>query len=275
MQSLHLGANDENAAANHRNCPHCQDSWCHYQAAIFNNCTPPHHPNYLSQTAVELIFSTFDDFKYNKEEFIDKISGGMTSNHNAAIHSILFQMIRKTKAVGMDIMKLEVALAVIRYNDGFTGVKRVFEMLGVSVGVHMSERFVLLDNGRILSSVGNVAAQQRRFAKRQRRGHKVRKQVVEQGECYSSGKFTVAQPDVVRPTEEATATDTSPASDCCAVCGFREESGMIGIDVAGLPVSSDQILWVECSKCEQWYHQLCVNVESEELSEIDWVCDKC
>ena len=51
---------------------------------------------------------------------------------------------------------------------------------------------------------------------------------------------------------------------------------MIGIDVAGLPVSSDEILWVECSKCEQWYHQLCVDVESEELcEEIDWVCRKC
>ena len=63
---------------------------------------------------------------------------------------------------------------------------------------------------------------------------------------------------------------------CCAVCGFSEESEMIGIDVAGLPVSSDEILWVECSKCEQWYHQLCVEVEPEELSEeIDWICGKC
>ena len=95
----------------------------------------------------------------------------------------------------------------------------------------------------------------------------------EHGEGYSSIKFTVTQPDVVRPTEEATAIDTSPASDCCAVCGFSEESGMIGIDVAGLQVSSGEILWGECSKCEQ-YHQLCV--ESEELSEeIDWVCGKC
>ena len=101
----HLGANDENAANNHRYCPHRPDSWCHYQAAIFNNCTPPHHPNYLTQTAGDLIFSTFDYFKYNKEEFIDKISGGMTSNHNEAIHSILFQMARKTEAVGMDTMR--------------------------------------------------------------------------------------------------------------------------------------------------------------------------
>ena len=156
---LHLGANDENAATNHRYCPRCQDSWCLYQAAIFNNRTPPNHPNYLSQTAVGLIFSTFDDFKYNKEEFIDKISGGMTSNHNEATHSILFQMVRKTETVGMDTMMLRAALAVIRYNDGFSGVKRVLEMLGVSVGVHMSERFVQLDNRRILSSGGIEASE--------------------------------------------------------------------------------------------------------------------
>ena len=101
----------------------------------------------------------------------------MTSNHNEAIHSILFQMARKTEAVGMDTMRIGAALAVIRYIDGFAGVKRVFEMLGVNVGIHMSARFVQLDNIRILRSKGYVAAQQRRFARRQRRGNKVRKEV--------------------------------------------------------------------------------------------------
>ena len=42
----------------------------------------------------------------------------------------------------------------------------------------------------------------------------------EHGEDYSSGKFTVARPNLERPTEKATAIDTSPANDCCAVCGF-------------------------------------------------------
>ena len=49
--------------------------------------------------------------------------------------SIVFCFKWKTEAVGMDIIKQGAALAVIRYKNGFAGVKRVFEMLGVSVWV--------------------------------------------------------------------------------------------------------------------------------------------
>ena len=52
------------------------------------------------------------------------------------------------------------------------------------------------------------------MAKRQRRGHRVRKQVRKHGEGYSSERFTVAQPDPVRPIERVTAIDNSQASDC-------------------------------------------------------------
>ena len=54
---LAIGANDDNAAINHQYFPYRQDSRCQYQAEIFNKHTPPHHPNYLSQTVVELIFT--------------------------------------------------------------------------------------------------------------------------------------------------------------------------------------------------------------------------
>ena len=106
----------------------------------------------------------------------------MTSNHNDSIHSVLFQIVRKTEAVGLYTMKLGAALTVIRYNDGFSRVERVLEMLGVNVGVHMYVRFVQLANRRIICSEGIVATEQRRFVKRQRRGHKLRKLVREDGE---------------------------------------------------------------------------------------------
>ena len=61
----------------------------------------------------------------------------MTSNHNDSIHRVLFQIVRKTEAVEMYTMKLGAALTVIRYNDGFSRVERVLEMLGVNVGVHI------------------------------------------------------------------------------------------------------------------------------------------
>ena len=64
----------------------------------------------------------------------------MTSNYNESIHHILFEMVEKTDAVGMDIMRLEAALAVIPYNDGIAVVKGVFEILGVNVGQHLSDK---------------------------------------------------------------------------------------------------------------------------------------
>ena len=85
----HPGANDENAATNHRYYPNSCDKWCHYQAAIFNNHTPPNHPYYLSQTAFDSIFYTFVDYMCNKEEFIYTISDGKISNQNKAIHGVL------------------------------------------------------------------------------------------------------------------------------------------------------------------------------------------
>ena len=56
--------------------------------------------------------------------------------------------------------------------------------------------------------------------------------------------------EFVIPTEEATAIGTTPASDCFAVCGSSEEYGTIYIDVARLLISFNEILWVECSKCD-------------------------
>ena len=52
----HLGANDNNASEYHRFCPYEKDSWCQYQSAKFDKRPPPHHPSYLSQDAVNIIY---------------------------------------------------------------------------------------------------------------------------------------------------------------------------------------------------------------------------
>ena len=138
---LHLGANDENAEHNHRFCPLSRESWCQFQAAKCNNVSSPHLPNYLSEDAVNFILEVYKDFKLNTPELISKISEGRTFNHNECLHFILFDMVKKTEAVGIDTMKLGAALAIIRYNEAYAGVKKVFETLGIIPGINLEDRF--------------------------------------------------------------------------------------------------------------------------------------
>ena len=274
---LHLGANDENAKSNHRYCPKVQDSWCQYQAAIFDKRIAPHHPNFLSETAVQLIFDTFDEFKYNHPDFIAKISDGRTSNNNEAIHSLLFQMVTKTDAIGMDIMRTGAALAVIRYNEGFQGIQRLFETLGVTPGKHLLDTMTVLDNKRIYRSDRIIREQCERFAKKQRRSQKVNRQVKKHGVGYSSGQYTAAQPDIDTPTSTVPTSSTvgsDESDEICEICGFSDESGLVGIGL-GVPVEGD-IDWVQCDLCDKWYHLLCLALTKDEIpTDSHWYCERC
>ena len=65
----------------------------------------------------------FEEFSYDFEQLIGKISQGISFNHNEAIHSLLFTMVDKTDATGMDVMELGSGLAVIRYIESFSGIE--------------------------------------------------------------------------------------------------------------------------------------------------------
>ena len=86
---LHPSATDQNAEVNHQFCPFSSDSWCRIQQAIFKSGTPPSHPNYLGPESTSLIPDLFAEFGYESEEFVGKISQGLSSKHNEAIHSLL------------------------------------------------------------------------------------------------------------------------------------------------------------------------------------------
>ena len=73
----------------------------------------------------------FSKYNYDKDYFIKQIAAGQTSNHNEAVHNILFSMVRKTEAIGLDVMRLGSALAVIRCNEGYSAITLALEMLQV------------------------------------------------------------------------------------------------------------------------------------------------
>ena len=147
----HFGANDDNAEEYHRFCPFEQESWCQYQYAKYAK-KPPHDPNYLSEEAVNIIIDTYKEFKLTTPGFIEKIKTSMTSNNNEEIHSVLFEIVPKKENIGYEEMRLGSALAVIQYNNGFQGIKEVFESVGITPGTYLLDTFSQLDQERITRS---------------------------------------------------------------------------------------------------------------------------
>lgn len=160
-------------------------SWCPYQTAIFTGQPIPNHPNYISENCVKLIMNLFSDFQLDQKEFLDKISLGITSNNNEAIHSLLFRMVKKTESCGIDIMRLASALAVIRFNNVFNGIQRVYDALGIQLSDKMREYFSRLDSHRVKNSFKILPQQRMRYLKKQGRGTKVRKQIQKHGKGYT------------------------------------------------------------------------------------------
>ena len=167
----HLEANDDNAKEYHRYCPYVKRKYgSQYQAAKFDYRSPPQHPNFLSETAMKIILDIFAEFKIDTPAFLEKVSMGRISNHNEAIHSVLFRIVRKTETVRNEVMRLGAALAVISYNDGFIGIGKVFETIGITPGHYLEMHLRKLDNTRIEYRQYIIRNQQRRFARKQRRG---------------------------------------------------------------------------------------------------------
>ena len=292
----HLGANDDNSEEYHRFCPFEEDSWCMYQSAIYNNKPPPHHPNYLSEVAVNMILDLFDGFKFTTPGFIEKIKTALTSNYNESIHSVLFDIVPKKECIGYVLMRFGAALAVIRFNDGYKGIRELFEAVGITPGAYLSELTQKLDTARIIRSQNIVRDQKRKFSKTQRRGKKVASQILKHGQGYASGKYTSAQPDPESDTDDDTPAPTSSTAphtdvdeyplppaislaieiskDSCDLCGFTDKEGLVGIGL-GVPIPPGKLKWVQCETCSRWFHLLCLGIENSGLPKGPYMCDYC
>ena len=193
----HYSATDENAAIAHGKCPLGAKSWCKYQAAVAQGVEPPKHPNFLGPEAVKLVKEVFDRYNYDKPFFIEQIADGQTSNHNEALHNILFTMVPKSNAISYNTMLLGSALAVIRYNGGFSDLFQAFDILGIERGAAVEELFAELDNKRVQRGYTTKERMLQRFLDRQARSSKESRKIKKHGAGYCSGKFAGS---AVRPT---------------------------------------------------------------------------
>lgn len=253
----------------------------------FSRPDSPKHPKCLSPEAVALVQTVFMKYRYNTEEFVGQIAQGQTSNHNEAIHNILFSMVRKTDAVGLDLMRLGSALAVIRYNEGYRAITEILQKLQVTIHPGLIDLLTNLDQNRVEASGKLVDKQRRRFLTRLKRRRKSVVNLRKFGEGYSSGKFSYSHiehpedqvEDELLPscsTFEAPVVPTSSQGDVekCGICGGTEGDGTIL--QLNIVIDGDHLNWIQCDNCNKWYHCICVGLdEMENFDEEEWLCPNC
>ena len=286
---LHLSANDENADFHHRFCSKDSDTWCRYQSAISQGLPTPHHTYFLGEDAVKIVHDVFDEFGYNTAAFLEKVQAGYTSNHNEALHKILWGMVPKNEQASYEMVQLGSALAVIRYNDGYCGIRHLCDTLGLPFSQHLSDHLQELDNNRILNSKHIAYKQIMRSEKKQRCGKKISKQVKIFGQSYASGEYSAAQShlntsdigevfDSEDVSEYQVSDMTQPTTTdqaACYLCGGTEEDYALGIRV-GTNLQSEEINWIQCSLCGSWFHMECVNIMKGDIEDDDdWFCSNC
>ena len=258
---LHLSANDENAEQHHIHCPFTSDSWCRFQSSKFNGQPIPTHPNYFGEEDTDLILELFHDFGYDTAEFVTKVSTGLSSNHNESPHNLLFTMAPKTDAIGLDVMMLASALAVIRYNEGFNGIQRLFQKLDIEITDRMRHCFLLADSSRARQKVKIVPAQKMRYRKKQGRGRTHVKQKSKHGPGYAFGSYIGA-------------ISSKPHSETSSDDDFEEETRLVAIGL-GLKFIEEELDWVGCDKWRQWFHTLCVDIEDADDLGATWYYSEC
>ena len=84
-------------------------------------------------------------------------------------------------------MRFGSALAVIKKNNGFSGILELFDMLEIPVSNQLADIFAFYEERRASANLHAESAIKKRFVKRQ-----MRTQTRRDGAGYSSGKFSGA-----------------------------------------------------------------------------------
>ena len=134
-------------------------------------------------------------------------------------------MVRKNEQVSNTVMWLGAALAVIRYNAGYSGIRELFHILEILVNNDLSQLFTNFDQRRESTHINAGSAIKKRSVKRKKRGQTRRLQTRRDGVVYCSRKHSGAQKATTDESlsEEDNANhpvscqlDETPCVVCCA-----------------------------------------------------------
>ena len=116
----------------HRLCPPGESSWCKWKVDQIKG-TKTYKPHIsIPKWIFDVIQPIFIDL--SADTLLSKCLHGQTQNTNEALNHIIWSKVPKAVFVGRSVLEMGVYSAVIEYNDGAAGLRKVLELLGVKSG---------------------------------------------------------------------------------------------------------------------------------------------
>lgn len=146
----HCSSSDDDPQ--HDNCPEGEESWCKWRKAealgLLDNFKHDRQP--LDSRVQEVIKPIYKDL--SADDLLNRCLGAETQNSNESLNSLIWTFAPKTLHSGPKVVEIATFLATVIFNDGFQGVLKTMETLGLKVGFNADNYAYNRDNSRLQRS---------------------------------------------------------------------------------------------------------------------------
>lgn len=120
----------------HENCPIGVDSWCKWQKAIALNQDPRNEDlaPLLGEEMKQYLLPIYEDL--SKDDLLERCLGGHTQNANESFNATVWRLSPKHLHSGLKIVDISAYIAAGIFNEGFSSVLRIMNLLNLTIGTY-------------------------------------------------------------------------------------------------------------------------------------------
>ena len=174
----------------HQFCPRSETSWCLYQRDKLTGKKTYKKKLNLLVPIKNVLIPIWKDLA--DESLLRKCLHGQTQNVNESLNGMIWRRCPKQTFVSKATVQMAVNSAVINFNNGFTGLKSVFQEVGLRIGHYTAKGFKVKDQERIriMNRKSTDKVKRRRMTLRKiRKGYIDKEKEQEPTPAYSKGAF--------------------------------------------------------------------------------------
>ncbi|XP_032687666.1 uncharacterized protein LOC116851889 [Odontomachus brunneus] len=181
----HKSSSDDNPK--HDYCPEGPNSWCTWQRAKAVRQSDYTHKTPLPDVVIDAITPIYKDL--SDKRLLEKCLGGFTQNNNESFNNMIWSIDPKTTSSGGIVVEIAASIAVCIFNDGYTDVLKIMELLGIRIGLSASQFRDYKDDQRLsLADLRTQAAtREERLRRKQSRNEAEELAIASEGTSYAPG----------------------------------------------------------------------------------------